>query len=133
VRDAFARAGVGLDVVRTASLTVDGGVAALDAVLDDGRPCDAVVAWNDVVALGVLEGCRRRGVGVPADVRVLGIDGLPLGTWVTPRLSSLAVDMTAVAGAALDLAIGLHDGSLARSGPDAVRRVAHRFVRRDST
>ncbi|NAZ81600.1 substrate-binding domain-containing protein [Kineococcus sp. R8] len=132
VSEAFARAGVPLRLVWTSATSVDAGRTAVEPLLRADVPCDAVVAWNDVIALGVLEACRRHGVDVPGDVRVLGIDGLPLGTWVTPQLSSLALDMAAVAGAAIDLAVGLHDGELSSTTSTVVRRVAHRFVRRAS-
>ena len=76
------------------------------------------------MALGVLAACRRAGVDVPGEVRVAGVDGLPVGALVTPALTTLAVDFDAVATAALDLVV---DGS--RPAP---ARSHHRLLLRES-
>lgn len=96
-------------------------------------PADAVVAWNDLNAFGVLRELRRAGVDVPGEVRVLGVDGLSVGAYVTPRLSTLALDMTEVARTALDLVLGIADGSTVPGSAAASRRVAHRYVAAETT
>ena len=94
-----------------------------------GAGPDAVVAFNDLEGFRVLRDLRTAGLRVPQDVRVVGVDGLALGEFVAPRLSTLTIDLTEVARAALDLVVEL---SGPRSG-EAVRVVPHRFVARDST
>lgn len=64
---------------------------------------DAVLAFNDVMAIGAVQGAHAMGVEVPGRVRILGVDGLSLGEAVSPRLSSLAIDRTAIAREALDI------------------------------
>ncbi|MFD0483414.1 LacI family DNA-binding transcriptional regulator [Kineococcus sp. GCM10028916] len=93
-----------------------------------GEP-DAVVAFNDLDGFRVLQELRVAGLDVPRDVRVVGVDGLAVGEFVTPRLSTLVIDLAEVAHAALDLVV-----ELSTNGPgEAVRVVPHRFVARDST
>lgn len=94
---------------------------------------DAVIAFNDLVAFGVLRELRLAGVDVPGRVRVLGVDGLRVGRYVTPRLSTLALDMTEVARTALDLVLGIADGRTVPGTPEASRRVEHRFVAAETT
>ena len=132
-RDAFAAAGLELGRTRAGREDVEGGAAAVAALLERPGPRpDALLAWNDLVALGALTACRRLGVDVPGDVRVAGVDGLALGAWVTPRLTTLAVDMAQVAREAVDLALALHAGRLSADGEGTVRRVEHRLVLRES-
>lgn len=50
------------------------GRAAAAMVLDRGEPIDGIVAGSDQIARGVLETLRDRGVDVPADVAVVGVD-----------------------------------------------------------
>lgn len=66
------------------------------------RP-DAIMAYNDLLALGVLKGLARAGVSVPGDVAVIGVDGLGAGTYGTPELTTLAIDKAALARAAVSL------------------------------
>jgi len=122
------------------------GQAFIDAFLDAGleplvrdrttpwselaadRP-DALVAFNDLDAFGLLNDLRAGGLKVPDDVRVVGVDGLAVGEFVTPRLSTLAIDLAEVARTALDLVVELSQGSTT----DLVRVIPHRFLARDST
>jgi DNA-binding LacI/PurR family transcriptional regulator len=90
---------------------------------------DALVAFNDLDAFGLLNDLRGHGVKVPDDVRVVGVDGLAVGEFVTPRLSTLAIDLAEVARAALDLVVELTAGAT----DGLVRVVPHRFLARDSS
>jgi DNA-binding LacI/PurR family transcriptional regulator len=124
--DSFRRRGIVAAVVPVAESTASAASgAALGLLAGDRRP-DAIIAFNDVMALGVLAACRRAGVDVPGDVRVAGVDGLPIGALVAPALTTLAVDFDAVATAALDLV-----GEV-RPGTSESRTVPHRLLLRES-
>lgn len=109
-----------------------GGVRAAQILAADPHDArvDAVLGFNDITACGVLKGLRRAGIGVPDQMRVAGIDGLSLGTAVSPELTTLALDLDQVAAHAVDLAIEIFDGGSAP--PPANRRVAHRLLLRES-
>lgn len=130
--DALQRRGYLPELVHAAHGTAECGAEEATRVLDRRRRLDAILAFNDVMALGVLQACRRRGVDVPGDVRVVGVDGLPLGGLVSPMLTTLAVDLDAVARAALDLALGMLAGELPRQGAAVQRTVRHRLLVRES-
>lgn len=51
---------------------------------------DAFYGFADLTALWGLDALLRMGKRVPEEVAVLGIDGLPLGEWSRPALSSVA-------------------------------------------
>jgi DNA-binding LacI/PurR family transcriptional regulator len=101
-----------------------------ERLLARGRRLDAILAFNDLMALGALDACRRAGVSVPEQLRITGVDGLPLGTYVTPTLTTLAVDRERVAAHALELVAAV-TGS---AGPiaDPVRRVENTLLLRES-
>ena len=50
----------------------------------------ALFCTNDLLAIGVISDLRRTGLRVPADVSVLGYDGIALGTAVEPALATVA-------------------------------------------
>ncbi|WP_432514509.1 LacI family DNA-binding transcriptional regulator [Kineococcus sp. SYSU DK001] len=121
----------GLEVgfVQAGGQDVEAARAATRELIAGGLP-DAVFAWNDILAVGALATFTEHGVSVPGDVRLAGIDGLSLGTFVTPQLTTLAVDMHEVARQAVDVAV-----EALRSAPDGApqtRRVEHAFVPRGS-
>lgn len=105
---------------------------ALAPTLDGPAAADLLLAWNDALALRTLKALRLRGVKVPEQVRVVGIDALPLGTLVTPELTTLGVDLDEVSRVALELVEGMYLGRIPLTGPDAVRSVDYHLVLRES-
>jgi DNA-binding LacI/PurR family transcriptional regulator len=123
LREAFARAGVEARIEPAGAVTTAAAGAAATRLLADGARPDAIIAFNDLLAIGVLAACRSAGLDVPGEVRVAGIDGLSVGGLIAPTLTTLAVDFDAVAAAALELATDEPTGS---------RTVAHHLLLRES-
>jgi LacI family transcriptional regulator len=65
----------------------DDGHAAVPNVL--GADVTAVMAFNDIVALGFLGGCHDRGVSVPATLSVTGFDDIPEAAHALPALTTV--------------------------------------------
>jgi len=57
----------------------------------------AVVALNDMLALGLMAGFREAGLAVPADVSVIGMDDLFLAPLAEPALSSVRLPIAEMA------------------------------------
>lgn len=76
--------------IREYATTLDTGqlddVAALVA---RERP-DALICYDDKMALHMLDALRSRGVKVPDDVAVTGFDGIPFAAIANPRLTTVA-------------------------------------------
>ncbi|CAM03088.1 LacI family transcriptional regulator [Saccharopolyspora erythraea NRRL 2338] len=72
--------------------SADGGAAAARRLLARHPEITAVFAFNDLVAVGALRALRTSGLRVPQDCAVLGFDGLALGEWVEPRLTTVRID-----------------------------------------
>jgi LacI family transcriptional regulator len=93
VEAAVERAGddVSLLVVSTPELTTDAGREAAEelvAMPTQSRPT-AVVAGNDLVAIGMLQGLLRHGLRVPEDVAVVGYDDIEFAASAAVPLSSV--------------------------------------------
>ncbi|WP_418276001.1 DUF6807 family protein [Isoptericola jiangsuensis] len=69
--------------------TVDEGYRSADAVLATGAT--GVVAFNDLVALGLLARLGEIGVAVPGDISVCGFDDVELARYSAPPLTTAAV------------------------------------------
>lgn len=69
----------------------ESAAAAIHAAVERGLVFDAVLT-NDDMAVAVLSSLRQRGLDVPGDVAVAGIDGLPLGAFLSPSLTSACLD-----------------------------------------
>ncbi|MEU6371632.1 LacI family DNA-binding transcriptional regulator [Streptomyces sp. NPDC046909] len=100
-----AMAGSGkVEIIHTGSVAphFDGGITgAADVVLASGAT--AVVAFNDIVAFGLISRFTARGVRVPEEMSVVGCDDIALAGMAAPPLTTVGVPKAQAARAAVDL------------------------------
>lgn len=65
------------------------GYNATQQLIATGRPFTALFAVADVMAIGAIRALHDNGLRVPQDVSVMGFDGLPLGSFLVPQLSTV--------------------------------------------
>lgn len=82
-----------------------GGLAAADLVLAAG--VSAAIAYNDVVALGLLSRFNARGIAVPGRISVIGFDDIAMSAMVHPPLTTVALPMEGIGRAGVDLLLRL--------------------------
>jgi LacI family transcriptional regulator len=90
-----------LAVLGPNSPTETGGAAAAEGVRRAG--VTAVLAYNDLMAIGLIEELGRLGIAVPTDVSVVGIDDIELSRRTRPRLTTVATPTPAAGRAAVDM------------------------------
>lgn len=105
--------------------TVAGGSAAAARVVASGA--SAVIAHNDLVALGVIAGARALGVRVPDDLSVVGADDIPFATVAEPSLTSIAVPLDRAGELSLEQLTRAIAGD--RQTPRTLRLSTHLVVR----
>jgi LacI family transcriptional regulator len=67
------------------------GARVLRRLLDDGVQFTAIVAGNDLIALGCYDVFAERGVDCPADMSVVGFNDMPFLDKLRPPLTSIAI------------------------------------------
>jgi LacI family transcriptional regulator len=70
--------------------TVEGGQRAAAAILAKDPSVTAIVAYNDLTAIGAMRAIRAREMRVPQDVSVIGFDDVHLAAYVDPPLTTIA-------------------------------------------
>jgi len=100
-------AGAELTVIGPNPPTEDGGIAVADHVRKAG--VTAVLAYNDLMALGLIEGLQTQGLRVPGDVSVVGIDDITLSRLTRPKLTTVATPTAAAGRAAVDMLLAHGD------------------------
>ena len=93
--------GVALTILGPNAPTEHGGMAAAEQVRRTGAT--AVLAYNDLMAIGVMEGLHTLGVDVPREVSVVGIDDIALSRLVRPKLTTVATPTAAAGRVAVDM------------------------------
>jgi alanine racemase len=90
-REALATGGIDLpeDHVVVGPASVEGGSACLARAWEDGQRPTAILAMSDAMAIGAINAARRLGLGVPADLSVVGFDDIELSRHVEPPLTTV--------------------------------------------
>ncbi len=83
----------------------DGGVAAAQGVVDSGA--SAVLAFDDLMACGVVAGLAQLGVEVPRDISVIGGDDVLLARVTTPSLTTIRAPFEELGPVVIDAMAGL--------------------------
>ncbi|MEU5726065.1 LacI family DNA-binding transcriptional regulator [Micromonospora sp. NPDC047738] len=129
LREATVELGLRLHRLGPYPPTVLGGVAA--AADYCRRPSSAVIAYNDLLALGLLRGLSAVGVRVPQDVSVVGFDNIFGTDLVTPGLTTLAAPLHLLGHTAVQGLLALISG--AQPPVDKPLTIPTRLVVRAST
>ena len=91
------------------------GYDATRSLLDSGRQFTALFAASDVMAIGAIRALRDAGKRVPEDVSVVGFDGLPLGSFLVPQLTTIVQPVQQMAQRSVEILIScIEEGGGAR-------------------
>ena len=75
-----------------AGFSIKDGRTGTGILLDSGKKFTAIMAANDLLALGALEALEERGLSCPADISVAGYNDMPFADKFNPPLTTLNID-----------------------------------------
>ena len=67
------------------------GMRAMEELLSLDVPPTAVVAFNDIMAYGVMHVIYKKGLQIPNDISVIGFDDVPTSAYIIPPLTTVAL------------------------------------------
>jgi DNA-binding LacI/PurR family transcriptional regulator len=113
--DSLKRKGLNIDEswIEEGNHRMDGGHEAMIRLLDKPVRPTAVLASNDMTAIGALSAMFERGLKVPDDMSIIGFDDIELNTFSKPGLTTVRVSRKEIAKVAFH---ALYD---ARDNPSA--------------
>ena len=129
--EAFREHGIDFDGdrdYRAVRFSYEGGYKAASELIASGRPFTALFAAADVMAIGAIRALRDAGLRVPEDVSVVGFDGLPLGSYLVPQLSTVVQPAQLMAKRSVEILISCIEG-----GSSIHETVPFAFQDREST
>ena len=89
----------------------DEGYKAVEKFLDvSNDKVTAIFAQNDMMAIGIMKALKEKGLKIPEDVAVIGFDNIPLASFVTPMLSTVAVPIYELGRTAMRIMSDLQSG-----------------------
>ena len=90
---------------RSVRFSYQDGYNATKSLMEDGREFTALFAAADVMAIGAIRALRDAGKRVPEDVSVVGFDGLPLGSFLVPQLTTIVQPVQQLAQRGVEMLI----------------------------
>lgn len=107
-----------------------GGAAALGRLTEDDPSLEVIFFAADVMAVGALFECQRRGWRVPQRLAIASFDDVDLLSHVVPGITTLRIPREAIGGRSATLLLDRLDG---RTGPPVVEDLGFSIVQREST
>ncbi len=87
--DAMSTIGADPIALEAAHFTLQAARKVTDQLLKSGPRVSAIIAANDLMAIGVLQSLAAHGLSVPGDVSVAGFDNIMASALVTPALTTV--------------------------------------------
>lgn len=102
----LAEAGIVDVAVERGDFNYEGGGAALRALIQADKELDAVIAVNDVMAIGAIDVARAEfGRSIPDQLSVVGFDGADPASWYSYRVTSIRQPVRRMTDAAVSMLV----------------------------
>lgn len=135
-REAMDEAGIKIHkaAVLYGEFSVSSGISMTRSLAASGYRPTAIVAGNDLIAIGAVKALREMGLRVPEDCEVIGFDGIEMAEVIDPGISTMRQPVTEMAEEAVKMLVGMVTGKISGNrrivfDPELVLRQSTRFQR----
>lgn len=133
-RESLSAAGINPtpSLIERAPFTSEGGNQSIKTLLKRVPDVDAIFVASDLQAVGAIRALVDAGLEVGKDISIVGFDGVQLGNYTTPRLTTVAQPITQIAARAVELLIALIEGNPDTDSPEQVVTLPGELIVRES-
>ena len=117
------------EMCRHGSYTVESGYNAVLELERSGISYSAILAANDLMALGALKAVREFGYRVPEDVQIIGFDNIEFSQYCEPSLSTMQQPTFDMGAKAVELLTGI----IEKGDPVQPERLIPKLLMRKTT
>lgn len=89
----------------------DNGYELMQGVFDKGNIPTGVIAQDDLIAFGIIKKIMERGLKIPDDIAVAGINNVPMSEFSTPALTSVELNAFDVGAKACEMLLSCINSS----------------------
>lgn len=129
IRECLDAAGIELTVYDGENPSMAEGERLCSGVVLGPRRPDAVICYNDLMALGFMKECANLGLSIPRDLSVVGFDNIAYGKYVTPALTTVDLQSERMGATAMTKLLAVIRGEEV----EKLTKVAPQLVLRSST
>ena len=116
------------DLIVSGNLEMDGEYQCVRKLMQLADPPTAIIAVNNLMAIGALKGAKDMGISVPEELSIIGFDDSKLSEVVEPPLTVVKQPLKEIG----DVAVGLLMEQIEGEGPPRMMELKTRLVIRSS-
>lgn len=90
--------------------TISDGYYAMQRLMKKSPDITAVFAMADVMAIGAIRAIKDAGLRVPEDISVIGFDGIDIGNYMVPRLTTIRQHSERIASRSVEIMLNSIEG-----------------------
>lgn len=98
--------------------------------LNENKNITGLVCSSDYLALGVIKAAKESNLEVPEDLSIIGLDDVPISSYVTPSLSTVHVDLVGIGRRAASLLLDILQGKQIRKQDEVYKM---KYIERETT
>ena len=110
--------------------SIEGGIESAKYFMSLKEKPTAIACANDMIAIGVIKELNEKGINVPDDVSVVGMDNIELSSLIKPALTTVTNDSAEFATKAIELLFDRINGNY--SGPSREMICSRELIIRDT-
>lgn len=95
------------------SYSLENGYAVTKELIESGVPCTAIFSISDMQAIGACRAILEAGMRIPEDYAVAGFDGIEMGSFYTPSITTIRQPIERLAEETIHLLFEVIDGQRA--------------------
>lgn len=117
------------ELIRTGDYTTETAVECTRSLLALPDPPTAILASNDMSAMGVYQAAQEAGLRIPDDLSVIGFDNLRESAYLFPPLTTVDQFISEMGTIAVEMVVKLVNGETLENN---LRKISTQLVVRDS-
>jgi LacI family transcriptional regulator len=129
IRECLAEAGMELAIFDADNPSLAEGERLCSSIVLGSRRPDALICYNDLMALGFMKEAANLGVAVPRDMSVVGFDNVAYGKYTTPALTTVDLQSERMGATAMEKLLAVIRGDQV----ERLTKIAPQLVLRAST
>jgi LacI family transcriptional regulator len=92
-------------VIEQCESTMESGYKVMQAMLDQSKEFTAVLAFNDLIAVGAMSALQEKGYRIPQDIAVIGYDDIEYAKFTNPPLTTIRQDADRIGHLAMNVLV----------------------------
>jgi len=90
----------------------ENGYKQMKDLLSSGNLPTAVIAGNDLIAVGIMDAVREMGLKIPEDISIIGYDNRDICNFTRPKLTTIDLSLVQIGRKSAELLIRLINGEI---------------------